>query len=138
MNLVKNTQEYLVSKTHRECTSCHKIYLRTSRTVTLCNECNSDRVKSQPQIKRMYARAKSRAKMFDKQFSITINDIEIPDVCPVMGMPLVHSSGKSGGKKNSPSLDCINPAKGKRSWVVACIYGDSCLYVCNQIMDWRT
>lgn len=43
-------------------------------------------------------------------FDITVDDIEIPDVCPVLGIPLFVSSGTLS--RNSPTLDRINSSKG--------------------------
>jgi hypothetical protein len=42
--------------------------------------------------------------------TIKIEDIVVPDICPVLGIPLYLSRGKAG--PNSPSLDRINNSKG--------------------------
>ena len=61
--------------------------------------------------KAMLKRAQHRAasKRFD--FNITIDDIHIPEYCPVLGMKLEYSLG-SGGKDCSPSIDRIDSSKG--------------------------
>jgi hypothetical protein len=60
----------------------------------------------------MYQRAKQRCKNNNREFSITVEDITIPDVCPVLGIKLNMNSGKSGAYRNSPSLDRIDNNKG--------------------------
>lgn len=107
-----NRQGYYVTDYERECTNCGAIYKRTSKTVTLCPACNSTRVKSNSIEYKMYQRAKQRARLYKREFSICIEDIKIPDVCPILGIPLGAVSGKSGGKANSPSLDRIDESKG--------------------------
>lgn len=53
--------------------------------------------------------AKARAKRRGMPFELTIADITIPDVCPVLGIPIALSRGLSAG---SPSIDRINNALG--------------------------
>ena len=54
--------------------------------------------------------ARKRAKEKGLEFSITADDISIPDICPVLGIPLF--SGQSKWCDNSPSLDRIDNLKG--------------------------
>ncbi|SRR6266478_2912353 len=54
--------------------------------------------------------AKKRAKRFDVPFSITHEDIVIPEFCPVLGIKLERGKGKL--TDNSPTLDRIDPQKG--------------------------
>lgn len=112
MELIKNREGWLVNETHRQCTNCLVIYERTCPTVTLCNICNSGRVKSQsPEIK-MWRRAKARAVKSSIPFDIEVSDIVIPDFCPVLGIPLVVFKGRSGGENNSPALDRVDNTLG--------------------------
>jgi hypothetical protein len=57
----------------------------------------------------LYNRAKSRAKRFKLDFNITLNDIIVPKICPILGMPLMVSEKMSDC---SPSLDRINCTQG--------------------------
>ncbi len=64
--------------------------------------------------------AKSRAKLRGIPFNIEVEDIVVPDVCPLLDIPI----SKKGGKltNNSPSLDCFNPNLGYvkgNVWVVS-------------------
>lgn len=107
-----NREGFLVSETRRQCTNCRCIFEKKNETVTLCSECNSARVKSMSAEYKMLARAKSRAKERGIDINITIEDIVIPNSCPVLGIPLVVHKGKSGTNWDSPSLDKIDPEKG--------------------------
>lgn len=111
---IKNREGNLVSKTHRECTNkkCRQIFEITSKTVTLCNKCNSERVKCTDKRIKMLMGARNRSKIKNLEFSIDISDINIPEYCPVLGIKLAVHKGKSGGKKNSPALDRIDNSKG--------------------------
>lgn len=104
----KNREGYLISETERECTKCGKIFPKTSKTVTLCNKCNSERVKCTSPESKMFQRAKGRAKLKGLEFTLKLEDIIIPKYCPILGIELVCKSGTSGGQKNSPALDRIN------------------------------
>lgn len=53
----------------------------------------------------MYYAAKARAKKAGFAFTIELNDIKIPNICPVLGIPLFFGSGCCSD--NSPSLDQI-------------------------------
>lgn len=110
----KNREGNLISDTHRQCTNkeCGIMFEKTSKTVTLCNKCNSERVKCTDPRSKMLARAKSRAKIQGLTFNLDIGDIIIPKKCPILGVDLVCHSGNSGGKKESPSIDKIDPSKG--------------------------
>jgi hypothetical protein len=59
----------------------------------------------------MLARVKARALENGIPFGLTVSDFDIPDVCPVLGIPLTPQEGRGGGP-NSPSLDRITPALG--------------------------
>lgn len=54
----------------------------------------------------VYASAKQRAKKKGLEFSITMDDITIPSLCPVLGIPI--SMGKKSRVDGSPSIDRIN------------------------------
>ena len=109
---MKNREGYYVGDTDRECTSCGSIFLKTSRTVTLCNECNSKRVKGQSAELKMLRRVKTRAAEKGIAFDLSIEDIVIPNYCPILGVALKMHKGRSGGNPDSPALDRIDNTKG--------------------------
>lgn len=111
MEFKRNREGNLVSDTHRECTKCGAIFEITSK-MTLCKPCNSNRVKSLTPEWRMHQRAKQRCKKTGREFTITVDDIVIPDTCPILGIVINMNSGKSGAYPNSPSLDRIDNSKG--------------------------
>lgn len=58
---------------------------------------------------RMLAAAKHRAQRDGLEFNITVEDIHIPETCPVLGIPIfARMENKSGPGPNSPSLDRCN------------------------------
>lgn len=60
--------------------------------------------------KSMYADARKRAKKKGIEFSLLIEDIHIPEQCPVLKIPLFQGDG--GRIDNSPSLDRVDNDKG--------------------------
>lgn len=108
-----NREGYYVTETERECTKCGKVYPHTSKRVTLCHECNSQRVISWDNVKyKMWNRAKQRCDKSGLEFNILPSDIIIPEKCPYLDIPLQVHKGSSGGKPNSPALDRVDNSKG--------------------------
>ena len=72
--------------------------------------------------KRMLSHAKTRSRLYGIELDITIDDIVIPDTCPLLGLPLYISEGRKSVKNNSPSLDRIDSSKGYvkgNVWVIS-------------------
>lgn len=61
-------------------------------------------------VRYLYNQAKYRAKQRGHEFDIDLGDLEIPDVCPVFGIPLFFTEG--GRTDNSYSIDRIDNSKG--------------------------
>lgn len=61
---------------------------------------------------KLLAGAKERAALKGLQFDLTLEDIVIPDRCPVLGIPLSTSPGSHRDREASPSLDRLVPSKG--------------------------
>ena len=56
---------------------------------------------------------RARAKKGGIPFDLTIEDLEdIPEICPVLGIPLLRNLGNGFPSENSPSVDRIIPALG--------------------------
>ena len=108
---MKNRSGYEVTSTHRECTKCGVMFIKTSQ-MTLCKQCNCERVKSLTPQWKMHQRARQRAKSIGREFTIEVDDIVIPDTCPILGMSINVNSGRSGAYYNSPSLDRKDNSKG--------------------------
>lgn len=56
--------------------------------------------------------AKKRARIKGVPFDLTVEDLEFPEVCPVLGIPISRSPNGGWHWPSSPSLDRINPALG--------------------------
>ena len=57
--------------------------------------------------KRILKHAKDRAKLKNLEFNIILEDIDIPDICPILNIPLDGSD-----RNHTPSLDRIDNYKG--------------------------
>lgn len=53
-----------------------------------------------------------RARRKGVPFDLTVDDIVIPDTCPVLGLPLRRSEGLRASRDRSPSIDRIVPPRG--------------------------
>ena len=61
----------------------------------------------------MLASARHRAKVKQLEFNITMEDIIIPDICPITLLPIERERvGRKGPGINSPTLDRIDNSKG--------------------------
>jgi hypothetical protein len=95
--------------THPECAQKTKAWLAA----------NSARVNELSVIRRsqklapskvLYNNAKNRAKACGIAFDLTVDDLVVPAVCPVLGIPLVVGTGFA--RDGSPSVDRFDPKKG--------------------------
>ena len=64
----------------------------------------------------LFYAAKARAKKFNIPFNLNHSDIQIPEYCPILNIPIIldierNNSGR-GPTMNSPSLDKIIPELG--------------------------
>lgn len=65
----------------------------------------------QSYVKSMLNRAKARAILKNLEFNLSIDDILIPEYCPILNIKLEYYQ-KQGGSDNSPALDRIDNNKG--------------------------
>lgn len=56
--------------------------------------------------------AKRRAQKRGIPFDLLPGDVEVPDFCPALGIPLYRSVGRKAQGPNSPTLDRIDPDRG--------------------------
>lgn len=61
-------------------------------------------------LKAVLRSIRQRAKRRGLECSITWQDLEVPERCPILGTPLVLGQGL--GAKDGPSVDRIDPSKG--------------------------
>ena len=69
------------------------------------------RTKAERKVKTMWESAKVRAKKKGLDFTITTEDIVIPECCPILGIPFKLDNSKPF-QEDSPSLDRIDNSKG--------------------------
>lgn len=61
----------------------------------------------------LWYNARQRAKKFSVPFDLELEDVVIPEFCPVLGIPLEQTvQGRRGFHPNSPSIDRVIPEKG--------------------------
>lgn len=60
--------------------------------------------------KHLLSNARQRAKSKGLEYRLTVEDVKIPRVCPVLGIRLIRAAGYRGDA--SPSLDRIDNTKG--------------------------
>lgn len=68
---------------------------------------------------RLWRLAKRRAATLGAPFDISPGDLDVPEKCPVLGIPI--RVGPNGGDANSPSVDRIIPELGYVTGNVAVI-----------------
>lgn len=106
---------------HKRCTDCREVkpfsdFHKHAGAMfgynTVCKACRIPISKKKWQDTdyryKMYSRAKSRAKRLNRKFDIKLEDIIIPDMCPILGVPLDHTPGSP----HVPSLDRIDCDRG--------------------------
>lgn len=103
--LNKSSKYYLENSTEMNKQSAE--YYRDNRTVILKNR--FDVQSSNPELA-LFRGAKAAAKRTGKDFEITLQDVVIPEVCPMLGIKLQFSLEKKHPGK--PSLDRIDSSKG--------------------------
>jgi len=68
--------------------------------------------------------ARARAKKNGLDFNLEVSDIQIPETCPILGIPIISTgvSKKGEPSPNAPSLDRIDNSKGYvkgNVWVIS-------------------
>lgn len=61
---------------------------------------------------RLLSLTKYRTQKRGIPFDLTIEDVVVPDFCPVLGLPLYRNSGGRAQGPNSPTVDRIDPDLG--------------------------
>lgn len=68
----------------------------------------------------LWQSARARAKQKGLEFSINVEDIIVPEICPILGLKMCYNRGDK--KDNSYSLDRIDSTKGyikDNIWVIS-------------------
>lgn len=104
------------------CKRCNKEFEKTGNRQIYCSRVCWAKKHYEEYIKDWYLRkpencllsgARYRAKRKDLEFDISLEDIVIPEHCPILNIKLEkQQTGKAGFYASSPSLDRIDPSKG--------------------------
>jgi hypothetical protein len=68
----------------------------------------------------MWANAKHRAATKGLPFTLVLEDIVIPDICPLLGIPIIK--GRGAYSEHSPTMDRLVPSLGytkENTWVIS-------------------
>ena len=93
-----------------ECGNVAELNLPTLRASNSCGCAKITHGRSQTPEYYMFHSAKRRAKEQGIPFTITLDDIIIPEECPLLNIPLFAGNGNPCD--NSPTLDKLIPSKG--------------------------
>lgn len=90
-------------------------YYEANRTAVIdaaCTHYKDTRESLRHVRQRILSRTKNRAKKLSIPFDLTLDDIYIPDVCPVFGVPFDFTMSGGRPRDNSPSIDKFIPILG--------------------------
>lgn len=106
---------------HKGCLECREVkefacFTKNSQGrfgyLSICRECRKAESRKEyvdrSNEMALLRSAKNRSVLYNLPLNITVDDIIIPDTCPVLGIPLVRRSTRD----NAPSLDRLIPEKG--------------------------
>jgi hypothetical protein len=103
---------------NRICRSCKLQFVAQNKRYWYCAFCStgSGLTYTQRAYRSNWARSQVSQKRYASKkrgwsFDLTEDDLQIPDKCPVLGIPLQINYNISN-KDNSPSIDKIDPSKG--------------------------
>lgn len=110
------------------CISCHgerrrKRYAEATESEEFKKEHAKKTViwRSENVAKAMLSRAKSRSKNKNLDFDLVLEDVNIPELCPILGIKLEMAKGIASD--NSPSIDRLDSSKGyTKDNIIVCSY----------------
>jgi hypothetical protein len=118
----RNRFGYLEGPTYRQCTICGSLFKRwIGIKGHYCKKCKLDQIRPSDEKRfRLLRAARARAKKFNLDIDLDVDDIVIPNICPILGIPLVINNTVQ--RDNSPSLDRLDNSRGYvkgNVWVVS-------------------
>lgn len=93
------------------CKGCHLLHAKDYQALPESRKIRKSWAQRNPK-KVMLASARMRAKRKGLECTITIDDFDIPEFCPVLGIKLISGIGKDSRSDASPTLDRIDNNKG--------------------------
>lgn len=131
---------YRKDGTKRSCKHCEKDYRETHKNPEYHKKYN--KVYKQNNIKKvLWLSARKRSSATGLIFSIDVEDINIPEYCPILGIKIEIN----GEKIYSPSLDRIDPKKGYEkdniqviSWRANWLKGNASLEEIKKLGEWAS
>lgn len=119
----------------KECASLkNKAYRAGPKREEILQKQRDSRNKNLALERKLYQSAKRRAVEKSIIFNLSLEDIKIPDECPVLKIPLFAGSGGIAGP-NSPSIDRIKPEVGYTKDNIAIISMKANMMKSNSTID---
>jgi hypothetical protein len=100
--------------THKKCAKCDKSNKRyaSSGVCVYCVKMGRQKWRMSNVEKNILQHVRNRANSNDIPFNLTIDDIVIPDTCPILNMKIINTLGTGTTLPNTPSVDRIIPELG--------------------------
>jgi len=115
MNILLSSNFHGVFTEMKKCTFCKRKKNKFYSGNNVCSDCFKKRRyehrRNNPKLV-ILSSAKHRAKKEGVLFDLVIEDIVLPDYCPVLGIKLKFNTGIGGARDDSPSLDRRIPSLG--------------------------
>lgn len=97
---------------NKTCKFCNNKFTTYNTNRKFCNKrCTSANRRILKPLQCIIYWTKYRAKKAGIEFTITVKDLEIPEYCPILNIPIFKDSDVKNNP-NSPSIDRIDPTKG--------------------------
>ena len=118
-NIRSKILQYDLQENSKRCGKCKKVKnfseFRKNKNSSFgysyfCKECDKQRVYSRDKRKVLYNAAKKRAKDNNLDFNLDLDDIILPNECPILNIKLQFNNGHA--KDDSYSIDRIDSSKG--------------------------
>lgn len=109
---MKTCKGCLTEKGQEEFYTCPSRNDGLSYYCKICSKAGSvARNKAKPE-QRLLVTVRHRAKTRGLDFDLTLEDIVVPEFCPILGIPLIRGQGVGKHLPNSPSIDRIDNSRG--------------------------
>ncbi len=105
---LKARENRLIAKENNLCICCYKRTPENGKSS--CRICLDSHKRNNDIIKLLFITAKCRAKRLKREFNITIDDIIIPEECPILKIKMQKNHDQC--QANSYSVDRIDSSKG--------------------------
>lgn len=107
-----STKKKLKRELNTESAIKERLYSRKyySENLEYFKEVNKKRDDKRDPLENIWRAARTRSRKKNLEFDIEFKDLVVPEICPILNIPLFHSKGSLSD--NSPSVDRLDNSKG--------------------------